>query len=367
MRVEEILQISGVSRKEDGCVSRFYRSGRPLVELGASGDSLPEKIFELLSHQSIRRGKSDLYDQTRKDYLKKMDFFTDHNLPLEFVFCGFPFKCHNPIETVRRTPDLGELSFLLRLMDIDATVRQIYPPGVKFTVLTEGNAYQDFFGATSEEIQSFNKRIDRLVKDLNAEEKIDFIDFLSVCQQSSDFKKQCSEEEEGLQEKQEEEAVHRKIKALIPVMIRSLPIVENVPLDDLFQVYDYGLSSQNLSGFQREFRDYLLEGAKDLTIRYLAFQRAKTKLDVIRQAFSQKLYVSIVPKPSHYSFHPIHRRTRLFPHHGVPVLGSDRVDIVFFKEVVQNPDIYVAVFSDDDIEQAPFYFLKGKQHLKMLK
>ena len=121
----------------------------------------------------------------------------------------------------------------------------------------------------------------------------------------------------------------------------------------------------SLTDTQLSLLQKLSEAGEELAIRYLAFQGAKNKLGVIPKSFPRSLYVSTTSKISRYGFHPIHRRTRLYPHHGVPILGSDRADIVFLKEVLENPDNYLAVFCPDDIEEAPFYFLKGRQHVRM--
>jgi len=154
---------------------------------------------------------------------------------------------------------------------------------------------------------------------------------------------------------------------LVPIMMRSLPIVEGVDLEDLFAVFDYQLSSDSLTASQAKLRERLLSESRELAIRYLAIQHTKKALKVISRSFPDKLYVSTISRPDVYSFHPIHRRTRIFPHHGVPVLESDKADIVQFREIAKNPKNYVAVFCSDDIEAAPFYFLKGKQNFKGAK
>lgn len=338
-----------------------------MAKLTSLEGSLPNRLFSLLCDKTIRRGELYLVDPVKTTYLDQLEFFTRGNFPIEFVFLGFPFKCHNPIETFRRTPDLGEIAFLLRLLDIDVTVRQLYPPGVSFTILTEGNAYKDFFGATSEEVQKFEDRLQHFTSNIGMKEKIAFVDFSSICGQFSEFEKTRVEEEKNLRTHRLEEAIHKEIKSFMPVMMRSVPIVEKVSLDDLIAVYDYSLPSQCLSKLQKELRMRLLKEAEELAIRYLAFQRAKNKLKIIPKFFPHKLYVSTTSKLGRYSFHPIHRRTRFFPHHGVPILGSDKVDIVFFREIIKNPKTYTAVYCVDDIEGAPFYFLKGKQHFKSVK
>ena len=367
MKAKEILKIYRVYQKEGPGLGQFFREGEPLMVAPSGEMEVSRGIFDLLNSPVIRRGNGILYDSVVRDYLGRLEFFVQQGKPVELVFLGFPFKCHNPTETVRRLPDLGELAFLIRLLDIDATVKQIYPPGVNFTVLAEGNVYKDLFGASDEEVERYQERLKEFIAGLNAKETISLVDLKDVYDRFPEFGLSCQEEGERLRKNRFQESCRQEIKRLVPVMMRSLPVVEKVALKDLFAVYDYQHPSSLLTEFQRQLRSRLLYDSEELAIRYLAIQRAKKKLRVIPEVFFSKLYVSTIARPEVYSFHPIHRRTRLFPHHGVPILGSDKVEIIFFKEVVQNPGEYTAVFCPDDPGEAPFYFLKGRQHQKDAK
>src|SRR4030042_2746360 len=116
MEIKQILDLNRVAQVEGPPLAGFFRPGKVLMEAKKEKNLTPA-IFDLLSDPRIRRGDGVLYDQARKDYLAKIECLVTKSRPLELVFLGFPFKCHNPIETVRRTPDLGELAFLLRLLD----------------------------------------------------------------------------------------------------------------------------------------------------------------------------------------------------------------------------------------------------------
>ena len=362
MKYREILRIFGINQIEKGSIVEFYRQPKPIFYLNFQSSPKAEDIFSVLFNPAIRRGDGIIYDSVKQDYVQKINYFMQRDEPIEFVFLGFPFKCHNPLETPRRTPDLGELAFILRLLDIDATVQQIYPPGIHFTVLKESNVYKDFFGAKEEELEKYENRLEDFITALGGIKKIVLVDLMAVCLCIPVFEKTRKEIEKSLNLGHGKE-VEKQIQALIPVMKRSLPITSGIPIDDLVVVFEKTKTFLP-TAFQERLKQYVMAESRRLALRYLAFQEAKRLLEVVQKSFPEKLYVSTISRPDRYRFHPIHRRTRYLPHHGVPVLESEKVDIVFFSEVIKNSGIYSAVFCQDDIEDAPFYFLKGKQFIK---
>jgi pyoverdine/dityrosine biosynthesis protein Dit1 len=365
MNYREILEKNKINIIEKSSIYDLFRDPQPLFkyEKRFQRQKIEGEIFDILMNPVIRRGDGVLTSETEAKYFEQMKKFINEEKPIETVLLGFPFKCHNPVETIRKTPDLGELAFLYRLADINETVKQAYSPGIKFNVLLEGRAYANLFGATESEISEFESTLMSLVNKLGINELIEFNDFAAECSKYADFSDVKAEEEKRIREFNQ--ADRGEIDKLMYVMARSLPVLEGIPISDLLKVYD---SFQNkeieLNNFQIKLKEYLFLGSEDLAISYLSFQKAKNRLNVIPDLFSDQLYISTTVKPTRYSLHPIHRKTRMFPHHGVPVLGSDKVDVVYLKEILENPSNYSAVFCDEDSEDAPFYFLKGKQHTR---
>ncbi|MDP3994577.1 MAG: L-tyrosine/L-tryptophan isonitrile synthase family protein [bacterium] len=357
--MKEILRIYHINQKEGPPINQFLRQGRPLFKPDISSGDLSSAIFDLLSNKTIRRGPTDYIYSESENYTKKIDFFVKENRPVEFVFQGFPFKCHNPMETCRQTPDLGELAFLTRLLDINATVKQIYQPGVSFTILAEGHAYSHLFGASSNEVDIFDKGLKHFVSLLNANDVISFVDFNERLKVSNDFDYIYKDQEQKLKAEKNPET-QKEVERFIPVMMRSATMIEGIALDDLAAIYN----GDELSLNQKELNSQLLDEARELAIRYTAFKKAQGLVAVIPESFPEKLYISVISRPGRYGFHPIHRKTRYLPHHGVPVLESDKVDIVFFQEIIKNPASYTAVFCPNDSEEAPFYFIKEQRHKK---
>lgn len=356
MDFNKLLEINNINRKNILNIDGLLRDPKILLPVGDIDIDKPEQIFNLLMDSVIRRGDGLIFANVQDELKKQISKFVSNNEPIQLVFQGFPFKCHNPIETLRRTPDLGELATLQRLVDINETIKQIYPIGMKFIALTEGKTYQNLFGASTNEVLIYQNRLSDFAKTIGAKDLITFVDFMDLINDQTAFFEECKEEERSIREEE--------IKQFVPVMMRSMPIIEEVALENLFAVFGYGENYSNLTGFEKDFSLYIQEGAKDLAIKYVAIQKVKKKFNLIGFNFPNAIYVSTTAKQDRYSFHPIHKKTRLYAHHGVPVLGSDKVDIIYLGEILMDSDIYTAVYVSDDIENAPFYFLKGKQHIK---
>lgn len=365
MSINELLKLNNLHTIRIPDIGRLLREPKVLLSKKDDGRHLQDQIFDLLMDSTIRRGDGLIIEDVKNDYKKKILKFIDNNEPIKFVFQGFPFKCHNPIETLRRTPDLGELAYLLRLRDINETIKQIYPSGVSFTALTEGRTYTKLFGATEDEVVNYMKSLVNFSNILKMDGIISFVDFLDVVD-SDMFTNKVRIEEDLVFDRIQNGGVDDNLEQLTSIMMRSLPINNEVCFEDLLTIFGFLGSKDQLSEFQIEFLKYIKLASKELAAKYLAIQNVKKRFKIINKAFSDSLYISTISRNDLYSFHPIHKKTRLFPHHGVPVLGSDKVNIVYFGEIITHPDIYTAVYLENDIEDSPFYYLKGKQHIKKL-
>lgn len=367
MNYTDLLKLNNINIQKISSLDSVFRMPKTLLSPERlSVEPTADSIFDILMDSAIRRGDGMLDSKVKAKYKEKISKFIAEGSPLEFTFQGLPFKCKNPTETLRKTPDLGEIAFLQRLVDINETIMKIYPPGARFTVLTEGSSYKNLFGATSREAHDFEEKCRFFRDKLGAKDLVKFVDFMDLPEDKKDFKERCRKEEEALFKSNLTPGRREEIKHLTYVMMRSLPITKQIPVEDLLAVYGFRDKTENFTAFQEDLFLYLFEAAKEIVYKYLAIQNVKKDLSIIESVFPNHLYVSTTAKTTRYSFHPIHRRTRLYPHHGVAVLSSDKVDIVFLGEILSNPGEFTAVYAEDDIEDSPFYFLKGRQHRKML-
>lgn len=62
--------------------------------------------------------------------------------PIPVVVLGFPVKLHDGgLKNAGPLPDLAELAALVRLLEVRRSVSRVYPPGLRITVLTDGDHF----------------------------------------------------------------------------------------------------------------------------------------------------------------------------------------------------------------------------------
>jgi Pyoverdine/dityrosine biosynthesis protein len=73
----------------------------------------------------------------------KVDRFVRDGWPIPLTVQGFPFKqADNQLKACGPLPDLAEFGAMLRLWELAAALRRIYPPGVRLSVLSDGGYYR---------------------------------------------------------------------------------------------------------------------------------------------------------------------------------------------------------------------------------
>ncbi|WP_412543322.1 L-tyrosine/L-tryptophan isonitrile synthase family protein [Longispora sp. K20-0274] len=120
----------------DAAADRLAGNARRAVP---GGDPV-ELVHHVLTRERFRKGPRGNFDL---DTARPLAAFTTRGEPLPVVTFGFPVKLHyNGLKTAGFLPDLAELGALVRLRELQRAVRGVYPPGLRITVLTDGNHFQ---------------------------------------------------------------------------------------------------------------------------------------------------------------------------------------------------------------------------------
>ena len=153
------LKLPEIQRK-DISIQQVLYPVRPFT-FATTESCVTDKIWAALNLPVIRKGDAtnlDGVDVAR--YKKLIERFVKAGEPVQMVFIGFPFKSHhNPLKTNRQLPDLGEFYFLRRLLEIDATVKQVYAPGISWIILSEGEAYREIGHISGQEVCEYLKGV----------------------------------------------------------------------------------------------------------------------------------------------------------------------------------------------------------------
>lgn len=106
----------------------------------------------------------DRYEAVGKEFLgKKTDKFIGSESPIEFFLPGFPCKSPNTVDkSFGAIPDLGEVTALGRLHSMAQEISEVYGPGCRITILSDGTTFNDIVGVTDEVRSKYSLRLRQL-------------------------------------------------------------------------------------------------------------------------------------------------------------------------------------------------------------
>lgn len=119
-------------------------------------------IADLFEKKLIKRsyGKKSIVDvwdsEGRRSFMQACQPYVELGKPILFVLPAFPFKSGNQrTKVISALPDMGEKLALQRLDNFLTSVRQIYEPGAKLIIFSDGRVYCDLMGISDETATKF--------------------------------------------------------------------------------------------------------------------------------------------------------------------------------------------------------------------
>ncbi len=135
-------------------------------------------ITEILLAKRYRGGKRELRNPAL--LYKKIKIKTDKNKPIELSISLYPCKIPNVLKTTGQSPDLADLISIARFMEIAMAIENVYVPGAKIIILTDGNRFKDILNFPSEYIDGYQEKIKIFIEALNGKRYIVFEDYISL-------------------------------------------------------------------------------------------------------------------------------------------------------------------------------------------
>jgi pyoverdine/dityrosine biosynthesis protein Dit1/AcrR family transcriptional regulator len=146
---------------------RFDEVAAPLVEPSPDPAqvSLSRKILERLFRH--RRLHATLCaerpcEQCLALHLPKVLRFTSANEPVHFLLPAFPAKSPNPKKVLGRLPDMAEELGLRFLDQVCDEIRQLYSPGARITICSDGRVFSDLVGVTDQDVTDYSLEMEKL-------------------------------------------------------------------------------------------------------------------------------------------------------------------------------------------------------------
>lgn len=150
--------VTAMIERSDAAAARLAETTRRAAASGGGRPDPAAALHHLLTRNRFLKGSRSLFP--RRDALALIRRFTDSGAPVRLLVRGFPFKQRdNRLKAAGPQPDLAELGALVRLRELRQAFRDLYPPGLRVTVLSDGGYYRS---RPSEDLSTYRQGLARL-------------------------------------------------------------------------------------------------------------------------------------------------------------------------------------------------------------
>lgn len=169
--VRDLLSLSGRLAWLPGAGSSFERFDEiaaPLIEPAPDPAqlALSHKILEqLFQHRRLETTDSCTQrpcEQCFALHLPRVLRFVSAHEPIHFLLPAFPAKSPSPKKVLGRLPDMAEelaLNFLDQVCD---EIRQIYSPGVRITICSDGHVFSELVGVSDQDVTDYGLEMEKI-------------------------------------------------------------------------------------------------------------------------------------------------------------------------------------------------------------
>jgi len=109
-------------------------------------------------------------------HLPKVRRWIARGEPIHFLLPAFPAKSPNTKKVLGRLPDMAEEVALLFLENVCAELKELYPPGARISICSDGRVFSDLVGVRDEDVSNYAEELKRIIKRVEARS----LDFFSM-------------------------------------------------------------------------------------------------------------------------------------------------------------------------------------------
>lgn len=116
-----------------------------------------QKILQIFEGYRMAPTAIDQYENTGKALLAaKVEQYVNNGQPIGFAMLGLPFKSTNSRDKVLgELPDLGEELTIENFETFNTQVKQVYQPGIKMLVASDGYMFNDLLGVHNQVVNRY--------------------------------------------------------------------------------------------------------------------------------------------------------------------------------------------------------------------
>ncbi|MGE0174671.1 MAG: L-tyrosine/L-tryptophan isonitrile synthase family protein [Oligoflexales bacterium] len=306
---------------------------------GPVGDLATEIISIVFKY---RRSLEDAHDyrhfceQCNFPHIDRIRASIESGRPIHFVLPAFPAKSPNLDKVLGKLPDKGEELALDFLQSLCVEIRNLYAPGAKITICSDGHVFADVVRVEDGDVDAYNSAIKGIIRErqLSCLETYGLWDIFGNLDYNTKRSRLVSEHGQS----------HDEIKALIKKTPRELAMFNGI---ERFLVEDFSYIESGKS------RNAIRKMCHELA--YTTIQRSHAWSTVVEKEFPEAIRLSIHPQPCHYQKLGIYliesKNNWLTPWHGVAVKVGGKFVLMKKSEVISRG---AAIVNEDG---RPSYFI----------
>jgi pyoverdine/dityrosine biosynthesis protein Dit1 len=177
--VEELLQLDFaeyyalVLLSQNGRVPPWQEAQRSSADscLTSETENVTHQVISLFDHRlrSIAP-EGDQWDvEGRQYFLDKIEHFVLQGQTIECCLPAFPCKSSNSDKVASRTPDGAEYEALANLVRFCNEVKQIYNPGCRITIVSDGHVFSDCIGVDDNRVSTYTEKLLHMCKRISSQ------------------------------------------------------------------------------------------------------------------------------------------------------------------------------------------------------
>lgn len=105
----------------------------------------------------------------RQFFLQKIKFFVLRGRPVACCLPAFPCKSSNPDKVASQSPDGAEYEALANLFRFCNEVKQVYKPGCRIMIVSDGHVFSDCIGVDDIQVSLYTKKLHRMCKRISSQ------------------------------------------------------------------------------------------------------------------------------------------------------------------------------------------------------
>jgi pyoverdine/dityrosine biosynthesis protein Dit1/AcrR family transcriptional regulator len=123
-------------------------------------------LRQLFRHRRLHSNAGSCIDDACEQclalHLPRVRRFVAAGEPIHFLLPAFPAKSPSPKKVLGRLPDMAEELALGYLEQVCSEIRELYPPGARITICSDGRVFSDLVGVSDEDVTNYGQEIDAL-------------------------------------------------------------------------------------------------------------------------------------------------------------------------------------------------------------